>query len=63
MDKLIIIIKQDWLTFINLSYALIERVIKYFKEFVDHQLVSAKARELRQCVENNVIDYNRINTL
>ena len=56
-------IEKEWLKFINLSYVLIEKVFKYSKEFADHQLVAAKAHELRQNVENGVIDYNQLDEL
>lgn len=54
-------ISKSNLAFINLSYSLLERVTKYSREFAEHQVMVAKATELKQDVENGAIDYYKLN--
>lgn len=50
-------IPRSKIDFVNLAYSLIEKVTKFAKDYVDHQMMVIKATELKQDLENGVISY------
>ena len=53
-------IPQSNIAFVNLAYSLIERVTKFSKSYVEHQMKVIKADELRQDLKDGIISYDEL---
>lgn len=53
-------IPSSKITCVNLLYSLIERVTKFSKKYVEHQMLVIKANDLKQDLANNVISEDEL---